>query len=983
MKFLSRLLVLSLLLISFSCQEKSEEVSTSKYNYETVDGDPLNAKIYTLSNGLKVFMSVNKDEPRVVTQIAVRTGSKQDPADATGLAHYLEHMLFKGTSKFGTKDWEAEKVMLQEISDLYELHRNTTDPEERKAIYQKIDSVSGEAAKVAIANEYDKMVGSLGAQGTNAYTWYEQTVYINDIPANELEKWAMIESERFKELVLRLFHTELEAVYEEFNRTLDSDYRRAYYAMMSNLFKNHSYGTQTTIGTSEHLKNPSMEKIHAYFQERYKPNNMAIVLSGDIDPDATIDVIEKYFGDYQQGELTEYKYEAEEPIAEHITVDVTGVQPEFVNIGFRLPGAGTPEAMKLKVMDGILSNGQAGLIDLNLNQQQKVLQAYSSPSVFKDYSVFTLSGSPREGQELDEVANLLLEQLDMVKKGEFDDWMVEAVVNDMKLRELEGLESNWSRAGKMVDAFVYHRAWSDVVGDFDAMAKLTKQDIMDFANSNFGDNYVQVNKHLGANNAVKVEKPTITPVDIDREAKSPFYVEWDAVESGRLNPVFIDYENAIDNSTFGNDVEFSTIHNDLNELFSLYYILDMGSDNDLEMALAVEYLPFLGTENMTAQELQKELFKLGLSFDVFSSRERIYVTLSGLSKSFDQGVSLFEDVLANAKADPQAYQDMVAGKLKERQDAMKSKGQILQRAMAQYAQYGENTPLKHILTADQLSQIDPEVLTSKLKDLTSYRHRMFYYGPESADKVKEVIGKYHKLPETFLEYPEAVEFPELEMNENKVYFADYDMVQGEMLMVSKGPKFDESLVPEASLFNQYFGSGLSSIVFQEIRESKALAYSAYSGVSIPRDADDSHYIRAYIGAQVDKLPEATDAMLALMNDIPRSDIQFESARDAAMKKIETNRTTRENIFWSYQTARERGLDHDMNKVIYDSLKTMTFDDVEGFFNENVKGKNYTYCVIANEEMVDKEVLENLGTLEVLSLEELFGYPESKEETFRN
>ena len=184
------------------------------YQHETDENDPLNTIIYTLDNGLKVYMSINQDEPRIQTNIAVNTGSKQDPSDATGLAHYLEHMLFKGTSKIGTVDWEKESKELKKISDLYEERRGVTVEDERKEIYHQIDSISSVAATYAVANEYDKMISSLGAKGTNAYTSLERTVYINDIPSNELEKWLLIESERFGELVLRLFHTELETVYE-------------------------------------------------------------------------------------------------------------------------------------------------------------------------------------------------------------------------------------------------------------------------------------------------------------------------------------------------------------------------------------------------------------------------------------------------------------------------------------------------------------------------------------------------------------------------------------------------------------------------------------------------------------------------------------------------------------------------------------------------------------------------------------------------
>jgi zinc protease len=378
---------------------------------------------------------------------------------------------------------------------------------------------------------------------------------------------------------------------------------------------------------------------------------------------------------------------------------------------------------------------------------------------------------------------------------------------------------------------------------------------------------------------------------------------------------------------------------------------------------------------MTAEELRKELFKLGLSFDVFSSRDRSYVVLSGLNESLEEGVQLFEKVLANVEPDEQAMNDMIEGMLKERQDAMKNKGQILFNAMSSYAQYGSDNPLKNIMSEEELRNIKPEELVNRLKEITSYKHKMFYYGPQDYKEAMATIGEYHVVPTEMKEIPAPKVYAEIPIDDNKVYFVDYDMVQSELLMTAKGPKFDVELAPEVNLFNQYFGSGLSSIVFQEIRESKALAYSAYSYFTMPSEKDESHYVRAYIGAQVDKLPEATNAMMTLMNDMPRADLQFESARDAAMKQIETNRTSRESIFWSYMTAQKRGLDYDMSEKVYDKLQTMSFEDLQAFFDTNIKGKPYTFSVIGNKELVNQEVLEELGTLEELTLEELFGYPE--------
>ncbi len=976
------ILTISLALIaammSTSCSNDNKQ-SKSRYKYETVEGDPLGAKIYTLKNGLKVYISENNEEPRVVTQIAVRTGSKQDPADATGLAHYLEHMLFKGTSVIGTKDWEAEKVVLQQISDLYEENRATDDPDERKKIYAQIDSLSGVAAAFAIGNEFDKMVSSLGARGTNAYTSNEQTVYINDIPANELDKWAALESQRMSELVLRLFHTELEVVYEEFNRGQDSDNQQAYYALLENLFQEHQYGKQTTIGTSEHLKSPSMEKIHTYFKTHYIPNNMAIILVGDVNPDDAIDIIEKHFGGWEAGELPTFEVAQEKPIESPIVKDVTGVQAEFVLLGYRLPGVKNEDLLTARVVDGLLSNGQAGLIDINLVQGQKVLSAYSSVYTMSDYSMFIFQGTPRQGQSLEEVSLLLRSQIEKLKAGDFPDWMVEAVVNDMKLNALKGSESNWARAGEMVDAFVTGQDWKQVVNAFDRMQKLGKEDVQAFTTKYFADNYVQINKREGVNTAVKVEKPLITPVEIDREAQSPYYASWDSIESGRLEPQFLDYKTLINIEKLDNGITFNSIKNENNELFSLYYILNMGTRHDQVMGLAVSYLPYLGTEKYSAEELAQELFKLGVSFDVFSSDDRMYVTLSGLNSSLDEGVKLFEHILANVQPDEEALANMVDGEIKKRQDALKNKNQILYRGLANYAKYGPENPLTNQLSEEELRSLTADELVAKIKEITSYKHEIFYYGPQENKEVVAMLKENHKVPENLKDYPEPAEFPELPTDENQVYFAHFDMVQSEILLLSKGPDFDKNLMASSNLFNQYFGSGLSSIVFQEIRESKALAYSAYSNFSTPNRADKAHYVQAYIGAQVDKLPEATDAMLSLMSDMPRADLQFESAREAALKQIEANRITRQSIFWDYITARERGIDYDIREENYAALQKMTIDDMQAFFDKQIKDRTYTYCVIGNKNMVDLEVLEKLGPVKVLSLEDLFGYaPDSPE-----
>ena len=957
----------------YSCNENSNSQAAYKYKYETADNDITNTLIYTLDNGLKIYMSINKDEPRIQTNIAVNTGSKQDPSDATGLAHYLEHMVFKGTSKIATINWEKEKIILNEISNLYEKRRNTSDENKRKAIYRKIDSLSGLAAQYAVPNEYDKMISSIGAKGTNAYTSSERTVYINEIPSNEFEKWLSIEAERFSELVLRLFHTELEAVYEEYNRGKDNDYWLAYETMSAKLFKKHTYGTQTTIGTGEHLKNPSMEKIHQYFNEWYVPNNMAIILSGDINPDITVDLIKKYFGSFESKEVPTFKAAVEDEITEPEYVTVTGTNTAWVNIGYRLPGVKNEDIFMIDLFDNLLNNGQAGLIDLNLIKAQKVLDAYSSENVMKDYSTFELSGVPRDGQNLDEVKELLLAEIEKIKSGDFEEWMLKAVIKNFKLREQEGLLYNRVRTSIMTDAFILGKEWSDVVNTNEKLNKVTKQDIIDFANKYFKNNYVVVYKENGERNSPKVEKPEITQIPLNRDTLSVFAKNFYSNVSSRLNPIYDDYSREITIDSLKSGVKLYHVENKSNETFSLNYILEMGAYSDKEMAMAVEYLEYLGTDKYSANELQLELFKLGLYYDVYAAQERVYVTLSGLDESIEEGIQLFEHILANVQPDTIALENTILDKLKEREDAKLSKRSILYGGLLNYGQYGDDSPIKHKLDKEELNNLDANNLVAKIKDLTSYEHYIYYYGRKEVSEVKSLLNMYHNTPNELQPIKQSKKFSELSMDSNKVYFVNYDMVQSELMMLSNVGPYDENLLATGRVFNEYFGSGLSSIIFQEIRESKALAYSAYSVFTSPNKLDKSHYVRAYVGTQVDKLEDAKIAMIDLMNNMPEVEDQFQSAKIAALKKIETSRTKRASLFWKYLSSKEMGRNFDINQKIYPEIKNLELQDIKEFFNTKVRGNNYTYLVIGNRELVDMEVLEKMGELKELSLEEIFGY----------
>ena len=369
--------------------------SADKYAYDSVPGDPLHTKAYTLPNGLKLFMTVNRDEPRIQTYIAVRVGGKNDPPQSTGLAHYFEHLMFKGTEQFGTTDYAAEKPMLDRIEQLFEQYRHTTDSVARKAIYHEIDSVSYQASLLAIPNEYDKLMTAIGANGTNAYTSYDVTCYVENIPSNQIENWARIQADRFEHPVIRGFHTELETIYEEKNMSLTQDNRKLYEATLTALFPNHPYGTQTVLGTQENLKNPSITNVKNYHKQWYVPNNMAICLSGDFDPDHMVDVITRYFGHLKPNPgLPVLQFKPEQPIAAPIEREVYGPESERIYLAWRTPAAAHPDSKFLEVASEVLSNGDCGLIDVDINLAQTMLGAGSGLIGMADGGAFIPIGTP-------------------------------------------------------------------------------------------------------------------------------------------------------------------------------------------------------------------------------------------------------------------------------------------------------------------------------------------------------------------------------------------------------------------------------------------------------------------------------------------------------------------------------------------------------------------------------------------------------------
>ena len=948
--------------------------SCGRYHYETVKGDPMETKMYTLKNGLKVYMTVNKETPRIQTYIAVRTGGKNDPSDNTGLAHYLEHIMFKGTEQVGTTDYAKEKPMLDEIQSLYDLYRTKTDPAEREAVYHLIDSVSYEASKLAIPNEYDKLMNMIGAQGSNAFTSNDVTCYQEDIPSNQIENWAKVQSDRFKNMVVRGFHTELEAVYEELNRGLNDDSEKAMIAIDSVFFKNHPYGLQTVIGTQDHLKNPSITAIKKQKATYYVPNNCAICVSGDFNPDEFVAIVEKYFGDWKPNpELPAFTFAPEQPITAPVEKDVYGTEAEFVLLGWRYPGAADFRSDLAALAGSILYNGMAGLIDLDINQQQKVLGAYCFNYGRADYGEMLLQAYPKDGQSLTEVRDLLLGEVAKLRAGDFDDKLIDAAISNFKLREMRTLQQNRGRAMKFVDAFVNGTSWKDEVNRIDRLSKITKEDIVAWSNEFLGANsYALAYKHIGVDPSIKkIEAPKITPIVTNRDKQSAFLQEIQASEVKPIEPVFVDYEK--DMSVFTADgIEVLYKQNTANDIAEWTFQVDRGLLSDPALAMAFNYVGYLGTPTRSASEIAKEMYMLGCNFGMSVSDGRTFVHLTGLSENMGKALDIVEDLIANAQPDEAVLQGLKNDIFKERHDDMFNQNACAS-ALQEYVLFGADYVRNTTMTNAQVASVTSDELLSKVRGIFRYAHRVLYYGPETTSQFKTTLSAHHQVaaqlePTTYLHARTVL------TEKPAVYVAQYDSRQFNYVQFSnRGEKFDVSEDAKINLFNQYFGAGMNTIVFQEMREARALAYHASASLDEPTFLDDDYTFSAEIGSQNDKLQKSVEAFDLIINDMPQSEKSFEIAKSGLESKLRTNRVTGSRVLSSYLAARELGLKEPRSKQVYKELPSLTLNDLVATQQKWVKDRTYVYAILGDTRDMDMQFLSTLGPVKVVGLEEIFGY----------
>lgn len=929
--------------------------------------DPLEVTIHRLPNGLTVYLSPNKGLPRVTAWISVRAGSKHDPADSTGMAHYLEHMLFKGTDKLGTLSYGKERPHLDRIRALYEKLFKTSSEEARAKVYAEIDAESVKAGAYAVPNEIDKFYRTIGGRGINAFTSDERTTYIVDLPSNRLEDWAALESERFAAPVFRLFQSEIEAVYEEKNRGMDNAERILGEEVDARLYKSHPYGQQPTLGTVEHLKNPSLEKMYAFYDRWYVPNNMAIALAGDFDRKAALELIRKRFGSWQPKEL--------EPLPEWALPKPKGVEryevkyeaEEKVVVAWPTVAHTHADADAVAMMDMVMDNSAAGLFNLRLNQAQKVKAAGSYPSLNNDAGAWYAWAVPKQGQTLEQAEALLLETVDALKNGEFSEEDLAATITNWESGEKAAQEANESRAGLMSANFVNLEPWERTTGRLERMRKVTKADVARVAKLYLGGDRIVVMRRAAKPVIPTMSKPSFTKLPIDPARESERLKALLARSPAPIEPRWL---------AFGRDYEITPIEggrlysakNPYNDLFALSLRFDRGSRASRKLCWALDLLELSGAGPYGADEFKKKLYALGTSISYYCGEDASGVNITGIDRNLWPSLELLQQRFDWPNIEADALEKMKVVALGAREDEKKDPRSV-HSALGQLAMRGRESSVLTSLTNPELKALNEGELKSLIRDFPNHVRRAGYVGNRPPREVAKLLatGRRHR------DVPPRVPLRLLKPANTRVLFTHRDMVQAQVGLFAADGTFDPEKVVDYQFLSQYLGGGMSSLIFQEVRESRALAYSAGGGHTVTSDKGDDTQLYGSVGCQADKTPEAVELMMELLRRPPIAAKRFRETAKAIEEGYRTNPVAFRKIPYVVMDWEDQGLSGgDPRPARYEKALAYAPETLEAFA-ARLKDAPLSVWILGHQERVNLDKLKTLGEFETKGLDALFPY----------
>jgi len=929
---------------------------------------PLDVEIYTLENGLTVMLNEDRNETSVFGAVVIDGGGKRDPSDATGIAHYLEHVLFKGTSKMGTTNYAKEKVYLDSIEVLYDELSKKEDKKTRLKIQRHINDLSVKASEYAIPNEFTRLIEGMGGTGLNAGTGYDFIYYFNSFPSAQIEKWVDLYSHRFLDPVFRLFQSELETVYEEKNRAMDNPFRVFNETSRKYFFKNHPYGQQTILGSVEHLKTPSLSKMKEYYNKYYVPNNMHLLIAGDFDKRDVKKLIKAKFGKLKKGADVEQLDIAENDFSGREVVDLAITPYRVARFGYRTVKPNHEDAVVLDLISNIFSNSsKTGLLN-KLNNENKVLGSYATTGLGgTDHGGFGFGFVPKDDtQSFEDGENLILKEIDKVKSGEFSEDLLQSIKLNMSMDHETRMESVDGRTWLIMSTILDNVPWEEVKNYPNKVNSVTKQKVVEVANKYFTDNYLIVRSDKGDNKKVKLEKPPFKPVEPQNSESSSEYADMlNDIEPKKIDPRFVDFKKDVKVEDIGDNTHFYYVKNPVNSIFSMNLQFGQGTIENAALSQSADFISLLGTKNKTFDQYKNELQKIGSKIEVYTNGNYFGFSISGFDKFFNATLDLLNEFMSemHVRDEDNSKIEKLVESSKLTRDQESKDPSTAGRALRDYVMYGKKSPFLRRSTLKEVQDMTSDFLIVQAKEAMKYEVDIFYTGTINEVAVIDQIKNRLSISDNLKTSKSPITMDYKKHTRNKVFLIDDPKaVQSQIYIMGQGRVLDMESRSTSDVFNKYFGSGMASIIFQEIREFRSLAYTAYGAYVNRPDIELPGYFIGYMGTQVDKSMEAISTYMDLFKNMPIKESRISTIKSGLTQSINTRKPGWRSQGAYVSRARKQGYDKDPNILDYNNYDNVNFDDIINFYKNNITKDPIVITILTDKSKINIDKILDYGEL---------------------
>ena len=897
------------------------------YQSQAEDLNALKVKEYRLENGLTVWLNEDHSQPKVFGAVVVKAGAKDCPD--TGIAHYFEHMMFKGTDRIGTLDYEAEKVLLDSIAMKYDELAMTEDTAARARLQKEINELSIRSSEYVIPNEFNRLINRFGGSGLNAATSYDATIYFNTFSPQYMVQWAEINSERLINPVFRLFQSELETVYEEKNMYGDFIGGQVMDTLMARYFGPHPYA-YPIIGSTKNLKNPRLTEMHKFFEDYYVASNMALILSGDFDAQQVMPILEKAFSRIRSGNAPKQEKVMLPPFNGRETMKVKFPIPfiKAMGLGFRGVSANHEDQVALNIAVNLLNNANGtGYLD-KLMVEHKLMGALAINESMNEAGILAVAIMPKLLiQSYSSAEKMVWDEINRVKNGDFSDEMFNSLKLEQKRQYASSLENIDSRATIMMNLFSQGKSWNDYLNEVARIESITKEDVVRVAQKYFSNNYLCVTKSTGKYPKDNLPKPAFSPVvPRNADASSSYAKQLEKIPEQQVAPRIIDFEKDVKTSKLTPLVTLYTTPNPLNDIFTLNISYGIGALEQPELMQLTNYLQLLGTESLSFEQFRSRLQSIGstLAFDV--TPDAFVMKVTGFDNHIDETMELVGDFIRHAKADDKKLRQIVDD-AKVSEKAFFKSGDNVASALLEQVKYGDQSRYLRKLSLSQIKKLKGKDMLAIYDKVRSVQCDLHYCGTLPVEKVIGTIRQHLPLERTTVA-SNSPYYRELKQYDRPtVFFIDMpDMAQSIVYGYVKGDPVDDKASRHASqLFSVYFGGDMSSLMFQEIREFRSFAYRTSGRYQLPNHAHKgtAGSFTAMLSTQSDKTLDALGVLDSLIREMPLKPERMEAVKQTLVNRINNDYPPFRNLSEKVASARMEGFDRDPAEEFLRDIATVS------------------------------------------------------------